>query len=188
MADRFELADIDWDLKSRSPSRTGPCIRHLFVYDSTVSNRAASRKWFSKLLIVCALAEPSKFVRLIELGSAKNRLRPNNRHETFSRRTFLAFLSTRSAINRLCRKWASSVHSTNSNCPTRTGRSHRHSLIFAAVNPAPQRPAFFSGRLAKGHSLTSRGLIFLNNSTRVAGVSRRQFARRILASRLRSTR
>ena len=62
------------------------------------------------------------------------------------------------------------VHSTNSNCPTSTGFSHRHSAIFGAVSPAPQRPAFFSGRFANGHSLISSGLSFLNSSARDAGV------------------
>jgi hypothetical protein len=42
-----------------------------------------------------------------------------------------------------------------------TGFSHRHSSIFAAVRPAPQRPAVFSGRFANGHSLISNGLNFL---------------------------
>jgi hypothetical protein len=32
-------------------------------------------------------------------------------------------------------------------------RSHRHSAIFAAVNPAPHRPAFFSGKFANGTPL-----------------------------------
>jgi len=42
----------------------------------------------------------------------------------YSRRTSLAFLSSRSAMNRLCRRCTSSVHSTNSNCATSTGFSH----------------------------------------------------------------
>jgi hypothetical protein len=89
----------------------------------------------------------------------------------YSRLTSVAFLSSRSPINRLWRRWTSSVHSTNSKYPTSTGFSHRHSTILAAVSPAPQRPAFFSGRLAKGHSLISSGLILLNSSARDAGVN-----------------
>src|ERR1700688_1120265 len=54
--------------------------------------------------------------------------------------------------------------------PDDCGLSHRHSTIFAAARPAPQRPAFFSGKFAKGHSLISSGLIFLNNSALDAGV------------------
>src|SRR5215831_13295759 len=42
---------------------------------------------------------------------------------------------------------------------------------FADVRPAPQRPAFFSGKFANGHSLISSGLIFLNSSAREAGVN-----------------
>jgi hypothetical protein len=52
----------------------------------------------------------------------------------------------------------------------RFGFSHRHSSIFAAVNPAPQRPAFFSGRLENGQSVISKGFSFLNSSARDAGV------------------
>jgi len=55
--------------------------------------------------------------------------------------------------------------------PTSTGLSQWHSAIFAAVRPAPQRPAFCSGRFAKGHSLISSGLSFLNSSTRDTGVN-----------------
>ena len=40
---------------------------------------------------------------------------------------------------------------------------HQQSSIFAAVRPAPQRPAFFSGRFVNGHSSISTGLSFLNN-------------------------
>jgi len=74
-------------------------------------------------------------------------------------------------MNRLCRRWLSEVHSTNSNSPTSSGFSHRHSDIFAAVRPAPQRPAFFSGRFANGQTPISSGLIFLNSSIRNAGVN-----------------
>jgi hypothetical protein len=73
----------------------------------------------------------------------------------FSRWTSAAFLSSRIPTYLECRRWPSLVHSTNSNCATRTGFSHRHSSIFAAVSPAPQRPAFFSGRLANGQSAIS---------------------------------
>jgi hypothetical protein len=79
-------------------------------------------------------------------------------------------VSSRSPTNLLCRRWSSEVHSTNSNCPTTCGLSHRHSTIFAAVRPAPQRPAFFSGKFAKGHSFISSGLSFLNSSALDAGV------------------
>lgn len=88
-----------------------------------------------------------------------------------SRRTSSALLSSRRRMNRLWRRWASSVHSTNSNCPTSIGFNHLHSAIFAAVRPAPHLPAFFSGRFANGHSFTSRGFIFLNSSARDAGVN-----------------
>ena len=79
----------------------------------------------------------------------------------YSLRTSFAFLSSRSPINLLCRRWPSEVHSTNSNCATSCGLSHRHSTIFAAVRPSPQRPALFSGRFAKGHSLISSGFNLL---------------------------
>src|SRR5215469_13452507 len=49
------------------------------------------------------------------------------------------------------------------------GSSHRHSSIFAAVSPTPQRPAF-SGRFANGHLLVSSGLNFLISSARSFGV------------------
>src|SRR5579871_4039740 len=88
----------------------------------------------------------------------------------YSLLTFLAFLSSRKPTNLLCRRWLSDVHSTNSNCPTSFGVSHRHSTIFPAVRPSPQRPAFFSGRFSNGHSLISNGLIFLNTSALDAGV------------------
>jgi len=101
-------------------------------------------------------------------GAVHYRDEPLNAH---SRPTSFAFLSSRNPMNRLCLRCRSPVHSTYSNCPTSTGFSHRHSAIFAAVNPAPQRPAFFSGKFANGHSLTCSGLIFLNNSTRDAGVN-----------------
>ena len=75
-----------------------------------------------------------------------------------SRLASFAILSSRSAMNRLCCRWVSSVHSTNPNCPTSTGLSQRHSGIFAAVSPAPQRPVFFSGGFANGHSPVSAGI------------------------------
>ena len=46
----------------------------------------------------------------------------------------------RSATNLECRRWLSGVHSTNSTCPTSNGFNHRHSFIFSAVSPSPQRP------------------------------------------------
>jgi hypothetical protein len=49
-------------------------------------------------------------------------------------------LSSR-ATNRECRKCLSGVHSTNSNCPTSKGFSHRQSFIFAAVSPSPHLSA-----------------------------------------------
>jgi hypothetical protein len=58
-------------------------------------------------------------------------------------------------------------------------RLERHSAIFAAVRSAPQRPAFFSGRIAKGHSLISSGLSFLNSSTRDTGVNPFRVRRRV---------
>jgi hypothetical protein len=82
----------------------------------------------------------------------------------------LAFLSSRKPMNRVCRRWRSLVHSKNSNCPTSTGFSHRHSFIFAAVSPWPQRPLLFSGRLAKGHSDICSPRKCLNSSTLEAGV------------------
>jgi hypothetical protein len=87
-----------------------------------------------------------------------------------SRRTSFGFLSSLSAVKRLWRRWESSGHSTYSNCATNCDFSEIHSAIVAAVRPAPHRPAFFSGRLAKGHSLISSGFIFLNSSARNAGV------------------
>ena len=52
-----------------------------------------------------------------------------------------------------------------------SGFNHRHSAIFAAVRPAPHRPAFFSGRFAKGHPKISSGFSFLKSSARDAGVN-----------------
>ncbi len=49
--------------------------------------------------------------------------------------------------------------------------SQRHSFIFAAVNPCPQRPPCFSGKLPKGQSAISSGFSFLNNCSRIAGVN-----------------
>jgi hypothetical protein len=56
----------------------------------------------------------------------------------------------------------SGVHSANSNCPTNSGFTQRHSAIFAAVRPCPQRrdidlSAFgmeivLNRRFAQGHS------------------------------------
>ena len=69
------------------------------------------------------------------------------------------------------REVASCVHSTNSNCPTSTGLNHRHSAIFAAVSPAPQRPAFFSGSFTNGHFFVSRGLNFFSSSARSYGIA-----------------
>jgi hypothetical protein len=40
-------------------------------------------------------------------------------------------------VNRVCRRWCSPVHSTNSNCATSTGFSQRQSTIFFEVRPAP---------------------------------------------------
>jgi hypothetical protein len=59
------------------------------------------------------------------------------------------------------------------------GFIQRHSPIFSDVSLAPQRPPFASGRLANGHSFVSRGLIFLNNSDRDAGVNPFSCARRV---------
>jgi hypothetical protein len=42
----------------------------------------------------------------------------------FSLTTSFAFLSSRRAMNFVCRRWFTSVHSTNSNCPTSFGFSH----------------------------------------------------------------
>jgi hypothetical protein len=78
------------------------------------------------------------------------------------------FFSCRPSARSMLRGWAvmakrfwmaaakSGVHSTNSNCPTSTGLSQRHSAIFAAVNPCPQRPLIVSGRFANGHFAVSR--------------------------------
>jgi ATP-dependent exoDNAse (exonuclease V) alpha subunit len=42
----------------------------------------------------------------------------------------------------ICRKWFTSVHSTNSNCPASIDFSNRHTLIFSVVSPAPSvRPS-----------------------------------------------
>jgi hypothetical protein len=86
----------------------------------------------------------------------------------YSLPTFFAFLSSRKLTKRLCRRWPSDVHSTNSNCPTSTGLSHRQSTILAAVSPTRQRPAFFSGRFANG---VSSGLNFFIRFARKAGVN-----------------
>src|SRR4051812_48339911 len=73
-----------------------------------------------------------------------------------SRATLLGSWSSRKPINRECRKWLSGVHSTNSNCPTSSGFSHRHALILSAVSPSPHRPLLASGRLVKGHLSVAR--------------------------------
>jgi len=82
-------------------------------------------------------------------------------------RSFSSF----SATNRLCLRWPSGVHSTNSNCATSTGWSQRHSFIFSAVRPCPQRPPHGSGRLEKGHSWISSGWNRRYSSVREAGVN-----------------
>ena len=83
-------------------------------------------------------------------GSHGSSARPAER-SAYSRLTSRAGLSSRSAMNLVCRRWSSGVHSTNSNCPTSTGFSQRQSAIFFAVEPCPQRPLFASGRFANGH-------------------------------------
>jgi hypothetical protein len=55
--------------------------------------------------------------------------------------TYRCFFSSFNPTNRECLRCLSGVHSTNSNWPTRTGRSHRQFLIFATVRPSPHRPA-----------------------------------------------
>lgn len=84
---------------------------------------------------------------------------------------FRAFiLSERSALSILAQSHKHAVPKLAARHPfdelelSNCGLSHRHSTIFAAVRPAPQRPAVFSGKFAKGHSLISSGFIFLNNS------------------------
>src|SRR5579863_1569372 len=74
-------------------------------------------------------------------------------------------------MKRLLRSCASLVHSTNSNWPTRTDFSYRHTSIFDAVMPAPQRPAFFLWRVREEVFPISRGLIFLNSSAREPGMN-----------------
>ena len=69
------------------------------------------------------------------------------------------------------RRWFSPAHSRNSNWPTSTGFSHRQSFIFAAVNLAPHRPLFASGRFANGHSLVSSFRNFFINWPRTTGVN-----------------
>jgi hypothetical protein len=68
----------------------------------------------------------------------------------YSRRIWCACLSSRSPTNRACLRCPSVVHSTNSNWPTSSGFSQRHSFIFSAVSPCPQRPLLASGRFANG--------------------------------------
>ena len=43
-----------------------------------------------------------------------------------------------------CRRRSSGVHSANSSYPTSSGFTQRHSAIFAATSPSPQRPLFAS--------------------------------------------
>ncbi len=50
--------------------------------------------------------------------------------------------------------------------------THRHSSIFAAVRPAPQRPDGFCGRFAKGHSLISNGFSLITQDGAVPSISR----------------
>ena len=53
-----------------------------------------------------------------------------------SRTTSFGLLSSLRPMNRVCRRWCSTVHSTNSNRPTSTGFSQRQSITFFAVKLA----------------------------------------------------
>ena len=88
-----------------------------------------------------------------------------------SRRASFESLPSLRATNFECRRWPSGVHSTNSNWPTSNGRTQRHSVIFSAVSPWPQRPPRGSGRLEKGHSGISSGRHRQYSSAREAGVN-----------------
>ena len=61
-----------------------------------------------------------------------------------------ASLWSRIATNFECRRWLPSVHSAYSICAVNRGLSHRHSAIFSAVSPSPQRPLSRCGKFEKG--------------------------------------
>jgi hypothetical protein len=70
---------------------------------------------------------------LLKIGTMRRNTSRNS--HAISLTTSFAFLSSLRPMKRECRRCPSGVHSVNSNCPTSTGFTQRHSSIFSFVSP-----------------------------------------------------